>query len=74
LTVFSALKETVSPDFVLNFTVAGFFTVLTATNLTVSLGMEISYHCQVPRPSSFGLRWGGTITALDAHVGRVDSE
>jgi hypothetical protein len=34
LTVLSALKETVSPDFVLNFTVVGFFTVLIAANLT----------------------------------------
>jgi hypothetical protein len=33
LTVLSALKETVSPDFVLNFTVVGFFTVLIAVNL-----------------------------------------
>jgi hypothetical protein len=47
LTVFNALKETVSPDFVLKRTVAGFFTVLTAANLTVSFAMEISYH----RPS-----------------------
>jgi len=32
--VFTARKETVSPDFVLNLTVAGFFTVFVATNLT----------------------------------------
>ena len=33
--VFTARNDTVSPDFVLNLTVVGFFTVLVATNLTL---------------------------------------
>lgn len=44
LKVLSALKETVSPDLVLNFTRVGFFTVLTATNLTFCFVMPTSYH------------------------------
>jgi len=34
LTVLTALNETVCPDFVLNFTLVGFATVLAATNRT----------------------------------------
>ncbi len=43
-TVLSARNDTVSPDFVLNFTDAGFLTVLTATNLTFCFAMEGFYH------------------------------
>jgi hypothetical protein len=41
LNVLTALKETVLPDFVLNLTVAGFLTVLTATNLTLFFAIKI---------------------------------
>ncbi len=44
-TVLSARNETVLPDFVLNFTEAGFWTVLTATNLTFCFAMSAFYHC-----------------------------
>jgi len=39
--VFTALNETVSPDFVLNLTVAGLRTVLVATNLTFLCAMKL---------------------------------
>src|SRR5579862_834394 len=40
LTVLTALKETVWPDFVLNLTVAGLATVFVATNLTFFLATK----------------------------------
>jgi hypothetical protein len=42
--VLSALKETVWPDFVLNRTVVGFATTLTASNLTLFLAISRVYH------------------------------
>lgn len=41
IVVFTALKETVLPDFVLNLTMAGFATVLTATNFTFFLAITV---------------------------------
>jgi len=41
LTVFSALNDSVSPDFVWNLMVVGFFTVLIATNLTFFFGIAV---------------------------------
>jgi hypothetical protein len=42
--VLSALNETVSPDFVLNFTLMGLVTVLTATKRMFSLATGLCYH------------------------------
>jgi hypothetical protein len=42
-TVLMALNETVSPDFVLNFTLMGFFSVLIVTNLTCPDAMRPYY-------------------------------
>ncbi len=55
--VFSALKETVLPDFVLNFTVVGFLSVLTAMNLTISLAMRVCYQVE----GSYDKRYTGLI-------------
>jgi hypothetical protein len=44
LTVWTALKETVSPDFVLNLTLTGFATVLVATKRTFLDAMRPFYH------------------------------
>lgn len=41
MNVLTALNETVSPDLVLNFTLAGFFTVLIAVKLTLLFGMKL---------------------------------
>jgi hypothetical protein len=60
LTVLSALKETVSPDFVLNFTRVGFLTVFTAMNLTLSLAMRVFYHSSMRPKKRLHSRWGGT--------------
>lgn len=43
--VLRALKDTLSPDFVVNLTVAGLATVLKAVNLTFFLDIYLSYHC-----------------------------
>lgn len=40
LYVFTALNDTVFPDFVLNLTVAGFLTVLVALKLTILFAMR----------------------------------
>src|ERR1700723_3046533 len=48
LTVFSALKDTASPDLVLNLTVAGFLTVLMALNRTFSVPVLVCYQ-RAPR-------------------------
>ena len=53
--VLSALKDTVSPDLVLNLTVAGFVTVLMALNRTFSLAMPICYHRVARLKISVGL-------------------
>src|SRR5713226_3215114 len=57
MTVLRALKETVSPDFVLNLTLVGFATVLAAVNWTFFFAIALIL------PPTFRRQWQSFLTA-----------